>query len=289
MLPVQSLPRFNSLLFCYFVSVVFICCKKDNIRSMVDNGKGNPTSYLLEQITDGGKGGMGGLDYYFEYNTDNQVSEIKRVQWGYVTYGNNPPVRQENAMTYSFEYVNKLPVKCTLIDDVFMWTFAYEYEGDRIVKNTVRYFGVNVQDSTFYSYDPHGNLGEAVLFKNNAKYKSEFTYGNDLITHTSYLLDVNLKQKYRSEYVAFDKKINFIRAINGLPATFIVDDISFYDHTSPGPGNNTQIKSSCIVGINDNFTSLNSVNYSYEYNEEGLPVRMDVNGLTSIFKYRKYK
>jgi len=256
---------------------------------IADSGEGNPTSYLLEQITLEAKGSTNGSNTYFGYNANNQVSEIKRVNWGYVTYNNDPPVRQENTITYSFEYSNQLAVKVTQKDGYASWTLEYDYVGDQIAKKTIRYADGSVQDSTLYRYDTDGNLTEAVQYTDKANYKYEFTYGNNLITMTHYTFNFYPQKKDRIEFSGFDKKINFIRTINGLPEPFCNEELSFLFYLTSAAGNYTLTKSYGRIGINDVFGTFTTGNYSYEYNEEGLPIRMYSDSHTEIFKYRKYK
>src|SRR5687767_6010229 len=127
------------LMIYFLVSGAFVSCNKNVAPPNADNGKGNPTSYLLEQITYLENGNTGGVDFYFRYNGDNLVSELSRVSWGFITTDNNPPVRQENTTTYSFEYVNQQAVKCTQKENAALWTFEYEYVGDLIARKIMRH------------------------------------------------------------------------------------------------------------------------------------------------------
>lgn len=235
--PTRSFSRhFRFMLFC-LVSFVFISCKKNTEPAVVDNGHGNPTSYVLEQLSYEANSGTDGSSFYFQYNTNNQVSEIRNVHWTKIAYNNDPPVRQENTTTYSFEYVNQLAVKCTQNVGFASWTIEYGYSGDKIAKKTIRLANGIAQDSTLYKYDTEGKLIEAVIYTDKANFRSEFTYDNDLISRTNYILNTNPQQKYKIGFSGFDNKINFIRTINGLPKGFGGEEFSFFFYATNAPGN----------------------------------------------------
>jgi hypothetical protein len=287
--PTKFISRlFRIILFC-LVSIVFISCKKDTVPAAVDNGKGNPTSYVLEQLSYEANGGTDGSTFQFQYNANNQVSEIKNVQWTKITYNNDPPVRQESTTTYTFDYINQMAVKCTQNVGTASWTAEYNYVGDQISRKTIRLASGLAQDSTLYKYDTEGKLTETLISTDKANYRSEFTYSNDLITRTNYILNANPQQKYRIGFSGFDNKINFIRAINGLPKGFGGEEYSFFFYATNAPGNYTQTKYYGFTGLNDNFTAFSTTKYTYEYNEEGLPTRMYADDYATTFKYRKYK
>jgi hypothetical protein len=287
--PTKSFSRIFKLILFYLVSSVFISCKKDTVSPTVDDGKGNPTSYVLEQLTYEAQDGKDGSNFYFQYNSNNQVSEIKRVRWGYITTNNDPPVRQENTVTYNFEYLDQLAVKCTQREWFAFWNFEYNYVGDQVARKIIRYANGNIQDSTLYKYDNEGKLTEAVIYTDKANYRSEFTYDNNLITRTNYILNTNPQQKYQISFSGFDNKINFIRTINGLPTTFGGEEFSFFYYATNAPGNYVQARHYNFTGLNENFNAFRTTKHTYQYNEEGLPTRMNADDYTTIFKYRKYK
>ena len=280
--------HFRLILFCV-VSIVFIACKKDTVPALVDNGKGNPTSYVLEQLSYEARGGTDGSTLHFRYNANNQVSEIRNVQWTDISYNNDPPVRQESTTTYRFEYLNQKVVKCIQNLGFASWTVEYDYAGDQISRKTIRLANGIAQDSTLYKYDTDGKLTGAVIYTDKANHRSEFSYSNDLITRTNYILNTNPQQKYKIAFSGFDNKINYIRTINGLPKAFGGEEYSFFFYATNAPGNYTETRYYNFTGLNDNFSSFSTIKYNYEYNEEGLPTMMYADDYTTIFQYRKYK
>ena len=290
MLTKYNVLRKYHLLYCSLLSVAFISCKKDAATEDQDNKHGNPTSYLLEQISYEQPGGAGGTNVNFLYNQDIKVSEVQRIGWFYVTHNNNPPVREETLLSYKFEYVNHLPVRCTLRDGLAWWTFDYEYAGDNIVKKTIRYAnGSEVQDSTLYKYDLKGNLTEAAVYKEKIRSKDEYLYETDAVSKIHYFFDALPAHKSKTVYSGFDKRINVIRTANGLPKMFLAEEFPFLLVATLTSTNATQSNYSALVGINEDFGRLKASKFEYKYNEEGLPTALNHGLFTDFFKYRKIK
>jgi hypothetical protein len=281
MLPVKYLSRHKSLLFCYIVSIVLISCTKDDVTGIVGIEKGNPTSYLLEQLTYVERDGSNSAHHYFQYDSSDQVTEIKGVSWKNGRY--------EIIFTYRFEYVNQLAVKCRLNADLGSSITDYDYIGDHVSKQTRRLTDGTFQDSTVYEYDSDGKPVETIVYTDKVAKRSQYTYDKNIITRKTYIFNNSPQEKYKIEYSGFDNKINFIRTINGLPKIFVGDDFSFFLSTTPAIGNHTIMKYYANVRLNENYGVFDTYKNSYEYNEEGLPTKMHFDGFTIIFKYRKYK
>jgi hypothetical protein len=82
--------------------------------------------------------------------------------------------------------------------------------------------------------------------------------------------------------------VNFIKAVNGLPLTFVWDN-NYHSYSSSSPNNFLVENYYTPVNMDQPFGSPNLINYSYEYNAEGLPTKMRYGSWLVTFEYEKYR
>jgi hypothetical protein len=122
--------------------------------------------------------------------------------------------------------------------------------------------------------------------KVNFRYVFTYTDNNNLESVTNYILWSQRKAKY--EWLSFDDKINFIKAVNGLPPTFMWDN-NYNAYSSSSPNNYISLNYYAPINIDQPFGAGYFENNSYEYNDEGLPVKLFSGPWVVTFQYEKYK
>jgi hypothetical protein len=277
--------RSSRLMSCCLLIAALVACKKDTHEGLTGNDN-NPTSYLLKKQTFEHTAATNGQLFFFEYNADNQVSQIKRVQWGYRAA---PVEKWYDTAIYSFQYSNKLPVRCTIQEMHGTWYYDYTYSGNKIIQKTIKYANQSIQGYTLYAYNSDDKLIEVVDSTDKVNFRHLFDYDDNLTTVTTYNLGSNPQKKSKTAYSDFDTKINYIKAVNGLPVIFAWDSFNTGSYSSSSPNNYGVEKHFWDVDINASFGPPTTMNYSYEYNEEDLPVKMRYGGWTVTFEYQKYK
>lgn len=247
----------------------------------------NPTSYVLKrQIWSGPT--TNGQSFLYIYNSDHLVSKIERYNWG---NGGSSQTWYDTAH-YSFEYTNGLCTKW-IIDEGFKGYYVYEYNNLKLPIKRTLYGNSNSgtpQSYSFYKYDNLNNLVEKIDSSSKVNFKYVFTYNsnNNLTSVINNILWSNPQQKEKYEFTAFDNKVNFIQAVNGLPSTFIWDN-NYHSYSSSSPNNLVSSNWYTSVNLNQPFGSPNTSNYSYQYNDEGLPSKAFYGPWAITFEYEKYK
>lgn len=107
---------------------------------------------------------------------------------------------------------------------------------------------------------------------------------NNLATLTTYTLWSTPQRKSKEEFSNYDGKINFIRAVNGLPVSHDMHSYSSFSRNNHG-----FIKHYWDVDMNKDYLAPTDMAYSYEYNEAGLPTKMYYGGWTVTYEYEKRK
>src|SRR4030095_1387956 len=248
----------------------------------------NPTSYLLKKMTFDHALGTNGESFSFSYSADNLVVEIKRVEWGAGVINGTP--QWYSTTTYSFIYNGGLPVACTVKrnGDV-MGYFDYFYREGKIYKKIIKYADGTIERYTLYFYDAMGRLKEAIDSSDKVDFKHTLDYNSDLITSTTYTLWSSPQTKSKTERSLFDDKVNFIKTVNGLPQISEWDSFNLISFSSDAPNNWRKEEHFWDIDINKDYEAPTTMYYSYEYNEESLPIKMQYGGWTVIFEYLKYK
>jgi hypothetical protein len=285
----------QSLLFIPLIIFCFISCRKENLgfddNQNTINHITNPTSYILKRQTWTGPT-TNGESFLYKYNTNHLVSKIERYQWGTYSSNGGPQQTSYDTAYYTFEYTNGLCTKWRIQEGGADGYFIYEYNSQNLpVKRTLFYTYNNaVQSYSFYKYDNSNNLIEKVDSSNKVNFRYVFTYNNDnnLTSVTNYILWSNPQQKVKYEWLSFDNKVNFIKAVNGLPLTFIWDN-NYHAYSSSSPNNYLEENYYSPVDINQPFDQANHSSNSYQFNDEGLPVKLFYGPWAVSFEYEKYK
>jgi len=273
--------------FLIISAIIFSCRKK---YDFVDGNNQNPTSYILKKETWSGST-TNGEAFAFFYNNDRLVSRIERYQWGTYSVNGGPPQTWYDTSYYTFEYVNGLCKKSNVKDGGADGYFVYEYNNKNLpVKRTCYHQDNTIQYYTLYKYDTADNLIEKVDSSIAVNYRSVCTYDNDgnLLSLIYYQLWSTPQKKSKYEWPTFDHKVNFIKAVNGLPVTIALDN-GYGSYSSLSPNNFQSENFYPPVDIDQPFTSPISYSYSYEYNNEGLPVKIIDGPWTISFEYEKYR
>jgi hypothetical protein len=177
------------------------------------------------------------------------------------------------------------------MNDGFKGYFIYKYNDQKLPSSRTVYYSDNtIQGHTFYKYDNSGNLIEKTDSSNKVNFRYVYTYDskNNLTSSTENILWSSPQQKIKTEYLTFDAKVNYIKAVNGLPLTADFDN-NFHSYSSTSPNNFASSIHYNQVNMNEPFGSPNAINLSYEYNDERLPTKMQLGPWTVIYEYAKYR
>ncbi|MET0241835.1 MAG: hypothetical protein ABW174_00115 [Flavitalea sp.] len=274
---------FYKLIALSFVLVIVGCNKRGSGR---DAEPSDPSMYRLSEIRSAFTNSDQDEIYTINYNTDNQVSEIKWVFRAPGGTGANPSTI-EHTVTFSLTYQNNLAVQCIRKAEQEIKTITYQYDGNRVRSKLIKSNMGPQIDSTIYHYGPDGKPTEVFTYHND-RFTSRvvFTYTNDVTTIVTYVNEFSGETKAKFEYAGYDSNTNFMRAITGLPALPGVTDFPFTRDVSLSPNNHKNQKAYSHVGINDEFkTPWLNLNISYEYNNAGLPTIMKLMGGQYFFRY----
>lgn len=276
------------LLSICFLLFGLLSCKKDCNTEAINTIDNNPT-YLLTKTTSEHLAGTNGEIFLFNYNSENQISQIKRIQWVFGASNVQPVQKWYDTTTYSFIYSNNLPVRCIIKENTGSWFYDYEYQGNQIIKRTIKYADGSIQGYTRYSYNAEGKLLEAAEFTDKINFRHSIVYDNQMVTIIKYTLWSSPQKKSKTEYSNFDSKVNFIKAVNGLPVSYTWDCFNIGSYSSSSPQNFGFQQHYWDVDIDKEFGAPSSTTNSYEYNQEGLPTKMYYAGWTVTFEYQKYR
>jgi hypothetical protein len=276
-----------------FISVIILLnfsCRKDDSYGKNNTYATNPTSYILKRQTWTGPT-TNGSSFLYIYNSDNLISRIERYQWGTSSINGGPLQMWYDTAYYVFEHNSGLCTRWTINEGGANGYFVYEYNPRNLpVKRTLYYGDHTIQSYDFYRYDDKDNLIEVIDSTDKVNFQYVFAYDqrNNLTSVTNNILWPIPKQKVKYEWGSFDDKVNFIKAVNGLPSTFVWDN-NYHSFSSSSPNNVVAENYYAPVSTDQPFGSPNFTNYTYEYNEEGLPIKMHYGPWIVIFEYQKYR
>lgn len=286
----------QSFLFITLILSIFSSCKRDIVESAdtpmtQSNDNTNPTSYVLKRQTWTGTG-SNGQSFLYEYNSDHLVSKIERYQWGTYREDGGSEQRWETKDYYTFEYTNGLCNKWRIQETGIDYYFIYEYNNKNLPVKRTAYstYGNTPQGYSFYKYDNLNNLVEKVDSSDKLDFRFVFTYNStsNLTSVIKYILWSTPQKKEKYEWLSFDNKVNFIRAVNGLPITFIWDN-NYNAYSSSSPNNFIARNHYAPVDISQPFGHPDYFDNSFDYNEQGLPLKLEYGTGTVTFEYEKYK
>lgn len=273
--------KWQSALFIFWIPIVF-SCRKEVPQGNVAPKITNPTDYLLESITWSGPTTNGQSQLFF-YNSDNLVSSLETIQWccGTTTMADT---------TYEyFQYSNGLCKKVT-VSGTFSGngSIIYEYNDRGLPEKATTYARDRFQSIDLYEYDLADHLIRVTDSSWEINFTYSYSYDNQGNPTTLSILDVPGQKINRYQWTSFDDKVNFAKAINGLPPGCAnLDRYNFYSTSSPH--NYLSYNYYYHVDISQPSGSPWTVENKFQYNEEGLPTQMLSGSWIVTFKYRKYK
>ena len=269
---------------------IFLSCQKEvtTKQSNSDVQTRNPTSYLLRRINT--ENATNGQHFTFAYNVEHQVTEMKRIQWGYGPINVTPIEKWYDTTTYQFVYQSGLPVRCTISDRFgVVRILEYSYKGQQLSMRTQKFDDNTIDRYNLYHYDSAGRLIEIVDSSDQVDFRYEFEYRGNLTAVTTYNLQYTPQMKSKTEYDNFDTKVNYIRAVNGLPETHNSDGINIGAYSSFSANNYGLEKHYWDVELNQSYNAPTVSTYTFAYNDQGLPIKKQSGGTTWTFEYQKYK
>ena len=286
--------RIRLLILIIISPLFFYSCKKPDHQYNTTPA----TSYLLIEETWSGPV-TNGQRFTFSYNSDNEVIKIEHWQWA----GPTEPPYDTTFPGYeytNYEYTNGLATKSWDNGDPKSY-YLYNYNKGLLINRT-SYTTVDIsndslspvfQDNTpvrywSYIYDSQNHLKEMRdSGENRMNYSEQYTYNDsgNLVKLINYEYDGNTMplKKLKYEWTSFDEKINFLKAINGLPAS----DGNFGGVSVFSLNNQVSVNYNYYIDINQPFGVPNTTGYTYEYNDEGLPTKMVTGPRIVTFKYKK--
>jgi hypothetical protein len=262
------------------------------------------TSYLLTEETWTGVP-TNGQGFTFTYNDNQQVIKIRWIQWYTGSAAGAPIQLQRDTINSYFEYSNGLLTKSWDDESGPDQYAGYEYNNQGLLIRRTYYGDLGTGDSGMqvitknvperlflYSYDAHNNLILVIDKNPNGMYNNEydFTYtdSNNLMSVTNYYYGQSptALQKAKYEWTGYDKGVNFIKALNGYPESFIWDN-SLGAYSSSSPNNILSENYYLSTNINDPFGAPIQYIYTYQYNADGLPTTMTSEPWIVIYQYQK--
>lgn len=224
-----------SLIFCFISSLVFSCKKEDSASQS--------TRLKMIRSQDGDSvgyvffkyDGQGRLNLMIDSNNNGHISKT------YITYDSEGKLSKvtNGGAVYSFEFDNKGLITRKFVlysgQQVAAVEDVYSYDADRrvAVDSLFSYWSGNLFETITYSYDQNNNITESEVI--------DKAYGT---------------LSRRCQYY-YDNHPNPLNSISAL--SYILDG----SEEIPLLGRNN------LVTIKDSYG--NTVNYTYEYNSNGLP------------------
>jgi hypothetical protein len=235
-----------------------------------------------------------GMSIEYFYNANNQVESIKKYEWGKNDL-NNPDYMWEEETWFYFQYSNGLATRTSFntIGSPDYVTYDYDQTGKAIKSTWYQTKYITHGDSAngtqeaipdfayrahTYIYDERGRLLEdrdSLLETNELISRTIFEYGasDNALSKTYYSVVPYNQFKTRNIYVAYDQHPTYLNMINGLPLGG-----DFHEEYSFGLNNPTDEQTSYNqIPLNQEFGAWVITRRAFEYNADGLPVRMTMN------------
>ena len=243
----------------------------------------NPTSYVL--ISDTWAGPItNGTSYLFSYNSDHLISTIEWIQWS------NGSTLNGDTVYYHYQYANGLCDKVIMNHNGETAYSTYEYNNKGLAIKVVLYNGNLNQRTDLYTYDSANNLIKITDSTQQLNYVYEFSYdGNGSLTSMNTIQSQWQSQISRYEWNNFDDKVNYIKAVNGLPPSSVSLSDDYMYSSLNSPHNYTSENYYAFVNVGQPFGNPYSFSKSYQYNDEGLPTTLQSGPWTVTLVYEKYK
>ncbi len=269
-------------LFILLAAMFFVTCKKDddNSKVLTPPCKLNQQSFFHPNATNSERSNL-------SFNADGFIEEIQRIQQpgDYYVNGQGPFQSTPDTSYLYFEYENGRVTKTRSSEYGDQRFTVFEYTGD-LLTTSIDYFDVGVIEGYhLFSYDSQGHLIERIDSTTQANFKYVLEYDGDNLTSLEVINLVETPQKKsKTLYSNFDDQQNFALAIHGLPASFVyANNLHLYHTLSP---NNYQFEQYHFpIPITEDYTDWLDYDYSYEYNADGFPTKMNYAGWEVSFTY----
>jgi hypothetical protein len=267
------------ILFLLFLSG--LSCRKETPHADTGSKITNPTDYLLVSQTWTGPT-SNGLSYILSYNKENLLSDAENIQWWGGSTSNG------DTTYYHFEYANGLCQKVTVTDNPrSTGTIIYEYNTKSLPVKVVFYNSNVYYKTDRYEYDAHDRLVRVTDSSWKTAFIYEYSYDDQGNPSMEIASNVSDSTSTRNEWTSYDDKINWIRAVNGLPTESILfDDINTYYSSML---HNVLTNNYTFIGFAGNSGLPTEYKYQYQYNEQGLPTQILDGPWIITNTYRKYK
>ncbi len=241
----------------------------------------------------------------FSYNSDNLLSSITDATWGTVSYNGGPTQIQYDTGVSYYEYTNGLATKTWEKYSGPDYYTGYQYNAQGQLIKSINYSDEIIGDSGTpsptiiknvpqrfwsYSYDADDRLNHILDYNPDGSYNFEYIFSyNDTNNLTScicysYYETQNRIQETKYEWTAFDNHVNFIKALNGCPPSFIFDGLAY---SSSSPNNVISENYYPPTDIDQPLGPPIQTTYSYEYNDAGLHVKIFYDSWVVTLEYQK--
>lgn len=289
----MKLSAFLSVLLISLPVVVWTGCSESNPTRPGKATSSNPTSYRLKKQMSGSE--TSGQSYSYSYNEQNLVSKIQRIQWGMVYVSGKPPEQWTDTTSHELYYENGRPVKRVSWEGGEVrgnqWTFIYDYIGTHVTKESVYYANGAMQEYRTYQYDDNGNMVRTETYRDSIlSFGTSFEYDQDgnVISELRYSYRENPVKRSQYNYSTFDKGVgvNVLKSINGLPVLF---QAFLHGDCLTCPNNVVNKDYYSQVDEGQPLPAPSHRTYTYQYNDEGLPVQIHNGNTTITLEYEKYR
>ena len=270
--------KWQSTIPLLFLPFIF-SCKKETEQADRRSNVTNPTDYLLVSQTWTGPT-TDGLSYTLSYNNENLLSDAVQIQWAGGSTANG------DTTYYHFEYSGSL---CR--EFKFTWhgstaLYIYEYNAKGLPTKVILNDSKTDWRACYYEYDPADHLIKIIDSGQDLNFTHEFSY-NDQGNPSSYIYrDFWANASKKTEWPAYDDKVNYARAVNGLPPQSIL-----YENSA---GFNV-MRNNALTFKYTSTGFINSTEIPYvfqdqlQYNDQGLPTQITSGPWIITNTYVKFK
>jgi hypothetical protein len=259
-----------------------LSCRKETPQVDAMPAISNPTDYLLMTQTWTAPT-SNGLSYILTYNDQNLLADAEEIQWwgGSVSNGDTSYVH--------FEYTNGLCRKLTQTHNGSTGSVLYEYNGKGLPVKAVFYNSNEYYKTDKYQYDSADRLLRVIDSSWQINFIYEYSYDDQGDPDMEIASNITDSSKTKYEWSSYDDKINYIRAINGLPRGYLLTG-DFTGNFASMPHNVlTNNYTTTVFPYSSDVPGTWQTQYQYEYNEQGLPTRIFENTWIITNTYRQYK
>lgn len=289
----SAMPSIRFILVWTVLAGLCACSDKGPINAVLQHttpafGEVAPAiPYLLKKQTFEHPGATNGQTFFYFYNASHRIREIQRIIWT-TSYVNGQRHDFIDTSYWNFEYDGAFPVRAQIIVNGRRSKVEYDYADNLLRKSTTFATDGSVQNCHLYDYDGENNLVQVRDSSNRVNYRDELEYeGENLRAITRYQLWSTPQKISKYEFGGFDGKHNFIKAVRGLPETYMWHN-TMHSYSSSSPNNFREQRYYVPRDIDKGLASPRHSHYSYTYNSAGLPLEMRYAGWTVTFEYERF-